>query len=82
MVSLAEELERNVLMYGEFIQELATCQEISLYKDISDRETGLDLQLAAIDQKKVELDAVDLVYQDELQKYNQMGCEGTLPGKI
>jgi len=78
MVSVAEELERDVLMYGEFIKQLATCQEITLYKDISARETALDLQLAAIDQMKMELDAADLVYQQELQKYNEMGCKGTL----
>jgi hypothetical protein len=79
MVSLAEELERDVRKYGEFIRQLATCEEIALYKEISDRETGLDLQLTKIDQKKMELDAADLVYQQELQKYNEMGCEGTLP---
>ena len=79
MVSLAEELERDVLTYGEVIRQLSTCQEISLYKDISDRETGLALQLDAIDQKKVQLDAAALIYQQELQKYNEMGCKGSLP---
>ena len=79
MVSLAEELERDVLTYGEFIRQLSTCQEISLYKDIRDREMNLDLQKSNIDEMKIQLDAAKIVYQEELQKYNEMGCKGTLP---
>ncbi len=27
----------------------------------------------------MQLDAADLIYQGELQKYNEMGCKGSLP---
>ena len=79
MSSLADEINLDVSIYGDQILQLSGCEEISLFKDFRDREDGLDLTSLEIDKLEFELEEADLVYQEELQQYKSMGCEGSLP---
>ncbi|MCJ7734080.1 MAG: hypothetical protein MUP11_05990, partial [Anaerolineales bacterium] len=55
------------------------CEGIALYKDIRAREAGFDTIKSKIDEIKTRLDAADLIYQEEMGKYNSMECQGSLP---
>ena len=79
MINLAEEMEQDVLGYGDLILQLATCQEISLYKEIIDRKaviTAHDGHLANLRNKK---DQAEEEYLEEVEKFKSMDCEGSLP---
>lgn len=81
MTALKEEMEVDALAYGEVILQMASCQEINLYKEIVDRKaiiTAHDGHLASLDIKK---DKAETEYLEEYELFNSMGCEGTLPQK-
>ena len=78
MTTLAEEIEVEVIRYGQKILQLATCQEIQLYREIVVRKVAIqdyDHQLANL---QAAIENAYQAYQDELEVYQSMGCQGTL----
>ena len=79
MRSLAANREEEVSRYGEFVLQLTTCEEISAYKNIKDQEYALDqheLELADLEGR---IDAKANRLNREINQYEEMECEGTLP---
>jgi hypothetical protein len=77
MINLAEEMEADASQYGEEILQLATCQEIELYREIQDRQatvTAHDGRLASL---RIKLNKAESEYQAAVDKFKAMGCETT-----
>jgi hypothetical protein len=79
MVSLNSGMEGDALVYGDYILELAGCQEISLYKEIHDREAGLDAFELQINQLVEDINSLREEYETEAERAQEMGCKGSLP---
>lgn len=81
MVTLAGEMEQEAAAYGDRILRLATCQEINLFREITDRKaviTAHDGHLANLGIKK---DQAYDGYSEALEVFQSMDCEGPLPQK-
>ncbi len=79
MNTLVEEMEGDVIRYGQKILQLAACQEIQLYQEIVVRQVTVrdyDNQLANLE---IALENAKNAYEEELEIYQSMGCQGTLP---
>jgi hypothetical protein len=79
MISLAEEMEADAAQYGEKILQLATCQEIQLYREIQDRQATITAHDGRLASLKIKMDQAESEYLAEVEIFNSMGCEGTLP---
>ena len=79
MTTLAEEMEGDVIRYGQKILQLATCQEIQLYQEIRDREAAIQDYDSQLENLKVALENAKQAYQSELDLYQSMGCKWATP---
>jgi|GEM_PF-1793462 len=79
MIDLTETMETEVKVYGEYILQLAGCQEISTYKDIQNHEYKLNEYEEELDGLSTSLEEASNQLEAAVAEYESMGCEGTLP---
>lgn len=79
MTLLQEEMEQEALDYGDVILQLATCQEVSLYKEIQDRSATLTAHEGHLANLNIKLDKAKKIYLEEVEHFQSLNCEGVLP---
>jgi hypothetical protein len=79
MTFLADQMASEVYQYSDYILQLSTCQEITLFKSIRQSEEQLGVYVADINQLSIELDNAEASYKKQLGIFESMECEGTLP---
>jgi hypothetical protein len=79
MITLAEEMDVEVIRYGAKILQLATCQEIQLYQEIVVRQANIQTSEGQLANLKIAMDNAYQAFQEELELYETMDCEGILP---
>lgn len=79
MISLAEEMELETIRYGKKMLEMATCQEIQLYREIVVRRAAMGSYGTQLQGLKQDMEEAVQTYQDEMAIFQSMGCQGTLP---
>jgi hypothetical protein len=65
-------------LYGDYILQLVSCQEINLYKDILDREGGLADYEERMNQLVEQVNIAEDEYYKEVKVAEDMGCKGTV----
>jgi hypothetical protein len=78
MINLAEEMEADASEYGDKILQLATCQEIQLYREIQDRQVTITAQDGRLASLNIKMNQAESEFLAEREIFNSMGCEGTL----
>ena len=78
MILLAQEMERDAQVYGNYILQLTTCEEVDLYKEIQTWEAGLRQADNQLDELAQALDGTEAALDEEYNRYNAMGCKGSL----
>lgn len=78
MVSLAESMQAEVEEYGDYILQLAGCEEISTYKSIRRKEYKLHEYESELDSFSDQLDQISAQLKEEIAEYEAMGCKGEL----
>ncbi len=79
MISLKEEMEEDALLYGDMILHLASCQEIELFQEIQERNDIITAHDGHLANLGIKMDQAETEFRGELEVFNSMGCEGTLP---
>jgi len=76
--SLADQMEIDSNEYGQYILALSTCDEISQYKQIHDKELELIEIEESLDSMESEIEPLSLDLDYLIEQYKEMGCKGTV----
>jgi len=79
MASLAQTQQVEEERYGEYILQLAGCQEISRYKSVKNQEYELYGYEDQLDEYASRMDSISAERGGLIEEYNAMDCEGELP---
>lgn len=79
MTSLAEIMETEAELYGDYVLQLARCEEISQYKSIQSQEWELAGYESELNRLSGRLETLADQLDSEIDQYKSMGCEGELP---
>jgi len=81
MIELRASMQSEANRYGDYILQLAGCEEISRYKALRNQEFELYGYESELDRLSGKLDTASAQYNEAAAEYESMGCEGELPEK-
>lgn len=78
MASLAQTQQAEAERYGEYILQVAGCQEISRYKSVKNQEYELYQYEDQLDDYASRMESISTQRSGLVEEYNAMNCEGEL----
>jgi len=79
---LVQSREQDVEMYGDFILELATCDEISAYIYLVEQEAVVEGYEERLDALELEIEPIHKRIEENYLKFEDLGCSGKLSSSL
>ncbi len=78
----AQNRREDEQLYGENILQFSTCQEISQYKSIHEKQSQLSEYETSLNTLDQEIDPLSQNLEEKIQHYQTMGCEGKVSSSL